>query len=178
MIAFLDHEDFSKARRALMISAMTLLILQNLTVSGDAVGILGLQVEYNQQLFVFILKLSTFYLLYVFTIFAVGIVALELKSRREKSFERRSAELLRDFKRREVQFSGGNALRGFVGYPEAEDVEERLKSELVASTRRYDRLVDVSNFTILLLIKVFVPFLVASAALIGLQLANFVGVVP
>lgn len=69
---FSDHSDFYKARRALIASAVTLILLQDIELVENTLTILGLKFIISFEKISFYVMLVTLYFSYVFLLRSVG----------------------------------------------------------------------------------------------------------
>lgn len=66
MNPLLDHDDFQKSRKALMITACTLLILSSIHIVGDSISVWGINIRFERDSFIALGGLGLIYFTYVF----------------------------------------------------------------------------------------------------------------
>ena len=174
MIAFLDHDEFVKTRKALLIASITLLTLVGLEVQGDNVSFLGLEISFDKDLFVAGLKIANAYLLFVFLLQAVGLVTIQRKAQIERKYRTRADEILQLHRAEHGNAKPRNML-DFNQHEQAriDEMEKDLDRHATSIGRFYDNIIALIDIILLAFIKIFAPGLIAYLALTDFDFANW-----
>ncbi|OOY10614.1 hypothetical protein [Thioclava sp. F36-7] len=68
MLFSFDHDDFSKARRALFVSSVVLLVVQTSQISDGPINLLGLDIQFTHERLILWLKLLVVYFFMIFSV--------------------------------------------------------------------------------------------------------------
>ncbi|AXT26591.1 hypothetical protein D1823_08360 [Ruegeria sp. AD91A] len=72
MVQYLDHDDFKKSRKAVIITSVSILLASTFEFSNQTLKILGLEAKFDIANLIVLLKLS---LLYFFSVFLLKLLA-------------------------------------------------------------------------------------------------------
>ena len=120
MLSTLEHNDLNKARRALFVTSVTSIVIQNAVISDGPVAISGFEIVVSQHGIIFWLNTAIFYFLFIFIVRVI-----------EFFYDKQSVTISKHLEklREERASASGTPLAGNIGNPaRIQEIENRISA--------------------------------------------------